>query len=187
MIHYQLFSRFALNQGTPKAAVYFFPAVSRSLPLLSLRSSARSRVHGGGSIAATPPTALLTKNSVKTPFLFRCWGVFDCLARKTKQSKTFRIRNLNDNAGISSRKEREKNTTNLAFIPHFQSVVPSSVPVRHCCCFYGFLFFSFFFSKMMFNFLNQQHYAKFHHQNPPKRHGLQRKPNLYPQQRGELR
>jgi hypothetical protein len=25
--------------------------------------------------------------------------------------------------------------------------VPSSVPVRHCCCFYGFLFFSFFFSK----------------------------------------
>jgi hypothetical protein len=80
-------SRFALNQGTPKAAVYFFPAVSRSLPLLSLRSSARSRVHGGGSIAATPPTALLTKNSVKTPFLLRCLGVFDCLARKTKQSK----------------------------------------------------------------------------------------------------
>jgi hypothetical protein len=61
--------------------------VSRSLPLLSLRTSARSRVHGGGSIAATPPTALLTKNSVKTPFLFRCLGVFDCLARKTKQSK----------------------------------------------------------------------------------------------------
>jgi hypothetical protein len=25
--------------------------------------------------------------------------------------------------------------------------VPSSIPVRHCCCFYGFLFFSFFFSK----------------------------------------
>ena len=81
------FSRFALNHGTPKAAVYFFPAVSRSLPLLSLRPSARSRVHGGGSIAATPPTALLTKNSVKTPFLFRCWGVFDCLARKKKRSK----------------------------------------------------------------------------------------------------
>lgn len=38
----------------------------------------------------------------------------------------------------------------------------------------------------MFNFLNQRHYAKFHYQNPPKRYGLQGKPNLYPQQRNEL-
>jgi hypothetical protein len=59
--HY-IFVRFtSLNQGTPKAAFYFLPAVSRSQYFSPLHEATLRSRPGGCSIAATR-TALLTIN-----------------------------------------------------------------------------------------------------------------------------
>jgi hypothetical protein len=68
---------FALNQGTPPAIPYFFPAVSRSFSFI-LRLVPRQlqfSASGGCSIAATPP---LRSSSRPKRTRLRCLGVFDC-------------------------------------------------------------------------------------------------------------
>ena len=146
---------FTLNQGTPGAVFYFFPAVSRSSSFILrlVPSQLQFSASGGCSIVATPP---LRSSSRPKKTRLRCLGVFDSrfhnnIPRKSSTRHT----------GISS-KEKEKNPAKTASIPHFQSVHPElvsrSVPiffsgspfvfVHHFCCFSGFLFFSFFFSKI---------------------------------------
>ena len=48
-------ARFALNQGTPKADLYFSPSFHAHIRFVSLLPSLNSRVYGGCSITATPP------------------------------------------------------------------------------------------------------------------------------------
>ncbi|RTY87432.1 hypothetical protein [Flavobacterium sp. RSP15] len=90
----------ALNQGTPAAVFYFFPAVSRSSPFI-LRLVPRQlqfSASGGCSIAATPPLRSSINNDFHYRYnhhFLRCLGVFDCLARETKQSQQRPQKNLN--------------------------------------------------------------------------------------------
>jgi hypothetical protein len=74
IIHYQLLRRFALNQGSPTAALYFFPAVSRSQYFSSLRKLRSVPVLRWLFDCRNTATALLTKNSVKTPFFAAVLG-----------------------------------------------------------------------------------------------------------------
>ena len=114
-------------------------------------------------------------------FFLRCLGVLIAASERTP------LRNLNENYCAFSRKEKRKKTSKFS--------IHSSLPVgrpslRSRSSFLLIIWLSFFlfflFKKIKLNFLNQPHYAKFHHKNPPKRHYLQGKPNLYPQQRNEL-
>ncbi|TRX21260.1 hypothetical protein FNW25_00920 [Flavobacterium franklandianum] len=103
--------RFSLNQGTPLAVLYFFPAVSNSQyfsPLLLAKDGTTFRSRP--VVAVRLPHHRRLRSTKNNHFRYRYNHFFSAVG-------VFKI--FYNNYGEFSRKEREKNPKNLASIPHF--------------------------------------------------------------------
>jgi hypothetical protein len=147
--HYKWLGSLCPKSRNAKGCLLFF---TRRFTLSVLHSTSSPRrvrfvpVLRGLFECRNPASALLTINNLRyryNYFLLRYLGVFNCRFHKNSSEKLQQVRSC------IFLKRKGKNPARIAFIPHFQSVILPSIFVSHFCCYNGFLFFSFFFSKKL--------------------------------------